>query len=682
MNFIYELIPGNIIEAIGWAIFHSLWQGALISIVLGIAILIIDSKSAKFRYALSITSLLLLCAASTITFINVYHPQTSVTSVEVIKSNTYTQAETNYFILSTDSPNVLSSMIKEIQKYFSGYLPIIVTLWFAGLLIFSLRFLGGVIYVQRLKTRGIYSLDRNYEKYINSLLERVGIKRLVNVYESALIKVPAAIGYLKPVILFPLGMISGLPQNQVEAIIAHEIAHIKRYDFLVNFLQTLVETIFFYHPSVWWISKISRIERENCCDDIAVELCGDSLTYSKALINIQQMRGHETSFVLAAIGNKNQLFRRIKRMNEKNKTMITYGIKFAAFAVLIFIIAIVSLYSPKSTDSNFSQINKASFLNPFEPLIDDIVVNGNIFDSSDPATPDTTNLKKGKHTFRFYEDTEGDRVRYKAKLNNGKLEQLYVDGEKIPTAELNKYEDKIYNKVDEYEELMSDYRKNRKEYRELMGKYSDKIKENRKKLRDYRNEYRDWNNDYSHEDLSELRESMRELQHELRDNFVNLSFEVPPIVVPEIDVNIPDIHIPPIVMPDIDIDVPDVHVPPIYIDSEDFSAWQDEFKEGMKEFSHSMKNFNFNMDEFKGNMNRFGREMKRFGSFMKDVKEELIDDGIINSGDDIDNFKLSEKEMSVNGKTISPELHKKYLNMYEEHTGKKLEGDKKIVINE
>ena len=699
MNFIYELIPFNVIEAIGWTIFHSLWQGALISIVLGLAILVTDNKSAKFRYALSVTALLFLIVSCAITFAKVYNPDSSATlsTAASILQNSNDSIIINDFVLTSDTGGILSQIISTTRHYFSNYLPLIVTFWFAGLMIFALRFIGGVVYVQRLKTRGVNPVDESFKRRIAFLSNKIKLKRTIEVLESAFVKVPVAIGYLKPVVLLPLGMISGLTQNHVEAIIAHEIAHIKRYDFLVNLIQTFAETLFFYHPSVWWMSAIIRIERENCCDDIAVDICGDSLTYSKALVSIQQMKEHESSFALAITGNENQLLRRIKRMNAKNKTRITYGIKFAAFAVLILIIASVSLYSTKSYASIPTPVNEASFVNPFTPLFNETTFNNNENDIVDIAAPDTTRLKKGKHTFRFYEKENGNKVRYKAKLNDGKLDELYIDGERVPTKDLDKYESKVNRKVDDYEELMSDYRKNKTEYKETMKEYSEKMRDYRKKLRNYRNDYGDWHDgDYYSGDLHELREALRELRHELRDNLVVSPIVVPRVHIPEIDVDVPDVVVPPIHIPEIDIDVPDVdvHIPPIHVPSVhiaphhfDFGNF-DEFKGNMEDFRINMRDFDLNMDEFNDNMKdfgknmkKFGAEMKKFGRFMRDAKDEMIDDGLIESGDDIDNFTLSEDEMIVNGKTVPPELRKKYLDMYEEHTGKRLEGDHKIRIN-
>ena len=113
----------------------------------------------------------------------------------------------------------------------------------------------------------------------------------VRLLESTLVDVPTVIGWIKPVILLPASALSGLKPHQLEAILAHELAHIRRHDYLVNLLQTLVETLLFYHPAVWWLSRRIRAERENCCDDLAVSLCGDPYTYAQALADLEELRG-------------------------------------------------------------------------------------------------------------------------------------------------------------------------------------------------------------------------------------------------------------------------------------------------------------------------------------------------------------------------------------------------------
>lgn len=687
MNFIYELIPQNIIDAIGWTIFHSLWQGVIISFVLAAVLLLSNHRSANFRYKLSVSALALLVFSAIVTFTKVYQPGNE--SVSLTASNLITiidDTSAKEIAAKIQSSDSLKNFVSQFENYFSNNIPLIVTMWLAGILFFIFKFIGGLIYVERLKTRRIYELPADWLDKFAVLKNKAAVKSGVKIFESALTKMPAAIGYIKPVILLPLGMISGLPQSQVEAIIVHELAHIKRYDFLVNILQTLAETIMFYHPAIWWISSVIRSERENCCDDITVELCGSTITYSKALFNIQQINSGNSNLALAAVGNESQLFRRIKRMNSNSKKRLSYGIKFAALFLLILVIAAAAVYSPSSFASKNKNVSEASFLNPFTFLNSE---SGDDNANSKSIVQDTTSLRKGRRTIKFYESEGENRKKYKAKLNNGKIELLYIDGEKIPDNEVSKYENKVQQKVDEYDTLLKDYRSKKEEYRELAEKYSEELKNYREKLREYKNERNklnrdndfDFDFDYNAPDLSELRELMIELREDLSDEFVNGSLHIPPVNVHIPEINIPEIDIP-------NIDIPEINIPPIPPANFD-DDWHEEFEENMEKFSDEMREHNLNMREFnKGmkkfgeNMKEFGEEMRKFGDFIHEMRDELISEGVIESGDDIDDLLISENKMTVNGKELSKEQHKKYLDMYEKHTGKKLEGKQRIKIDD
>jgi beta-lactamase regulating signal transducer with metallopeptidase domain len=130
---------------------------------------------------------------------------------------------------------------------------------------------------------------------------RMGLSSRVRVLSSALVRVPCAVGALHPVILVPVGVLAGLSPNQLEAILAHELAHIRRHDYLANLLQTCVETVLFYHPAVWWVSGRVRAEREHCCDDAAVRVCGDAVSYARALATLEAFRG-ASGLAMAASG--------------------------------------------------------------------------------------------------------------------------------------------------------------------------------------------------------------------------------------------------------------------------------------------------------------------------------------------------------------------------------------------
>src|SRR5262249_61512628 len=150
--------------------------------------------------------------------------------------------------------------------------------------------------------RGVAPAPAAVNALLARLRSRLRVARPVLLLQSAAVAVPTALGTLQPVILLPFSALTGLTTEALEAILAHELAHIRRRDYLVNLLQTAVETLLFYHPAVWWISRRLRIERENCCDDLAVEVTGNARAYARALVGLEQIRSARPAFAVAANG--------------------------------------------------------------------------------------------------------------------------------------------------------------------------------------------------------------------------------------------------------------------------------------------------------------------------------------------------------------------------------------------
>ncbi len=196
------------------------------------------------------------------------------------------------------------------------WLPWCATLWAVGVAVLSLRLLAGWTQVQQLRRRGTPPADGHWQARLEMLARRVGVRRTVRLLESALTEVPAVVGWLRPVVLVPVGVLTGLSAEQVEMILTHELAHIWRQDYLVNLGLTLFETFGFYHPAVWWIARCVRAEREHACDDLAVSACGgDRFGYVRALATLEEMRGPAGQFALAASGGgRGLLLARVRRL--------------------------------------------------------------------------------------------------------------------------------------------------------------------------------------------------------------------------------------------------------------------------------------------------------------------------------------------------------------------------------
>jgi beta-lactamase regulating signal transducer with metallopeptidase domain len=693
MNFLYEFIPKQLLDAIGWTIFHSMWQAIIAAILVGSILITCNRKSARLRYNLTLTVMFILFAASVITFYKVYNsiePETKylTTDSTLLNSDAITS-------LPATSPKSEIEILNNIQSLFNSNISFIVSIWFIGIIIFSFRIIGGLVYVQRLRKFGIKTPDEQWSVILKNISRKIDLKRVVNIFESSLVKIPVAIGYFKPVILFPLGILSGLPQNQIEAIIAHELAHIKRNDFIINLIQTFIETLFFYHPAIWWISSVINGERENCCDDIAIDYCLDSIVYSNALFNIQETCTRERNVVLAALGQRNNLYRRIIRMNSTNSS-VSYGIKFAAFAILFLISTTLSVFSVSSAKDKPKDIIEASFINPFtfENEKTSFVSSVNLISN----TADTNSIKKGSKTLKFYGDDKSKDTKYKAKLEDGKLVELHINGEKTPDNELHKYDALVAENAKEYDELMAEYHDKAKKYREEM-------KELHKKIDKFGNNDRN-NFNYNFPDKHSLaypnfpfdstnwEEMAENLQKGIQEGFLKHPIVIPPIHIPQIN-------------------IPPINIPEMNFNWDCDSTFNNEaFKEGMKKWKHNfkinMKNFNLNMDDFKvdmikmkadlmqsglnnetfkhgmtllgKNMGKLKNHLRELKSFNIELRDELENDNLLKDDDSIDNLTISKDEMIVDGKKVSPELHEKYLTLYKKHFGKELKGDEAFRI--
>lgn len=306
------LFAGEFFGALGWALFHFLWQGALVAVVLAALLLALARKPPAMRYAVACGALLLMLALPVATAWSLARrgvPQTMPGGITSSPSSATTALSPGTAIATRHAdllfPDSLETRLEALR-------PWALLAWFAGVLLFSLRFLGGFRTANRMTRRGARSAAEEWQQRLAQLAARLSVTRPVRLLESALVKVPTAIGALRPAILIPASVFTGLPARGIEALLAHELAHVRRHDYLVNLLQTLVETLLFYHPAVWWVSSRVRVEREECCDDLAVAATGDARSYARALVRLEEMRGAAPTLAVAAVGGN--LWKRIVRL--------------------------------------------------------------------------------------------------------------------------------------------------------------------------------------------------------------------------------------------------------------------------------------------------------------------------------------------------------------------------------
>ncbi|MFK7817248.1 MAG: M56 family metallopeptidase, partial [Planctomycetaceae bacterium] len=207
--------------------------------------------------------------------------------------------------------------------------------WGVGVVFCSLRPVMGWLTLRRLKRVGVSPVSSELVSTLGRVSKRIGVTRYVRILESTLAQVPLVVGYLRPVILLPASLVTNLPTEQLESILAHELAHIRRHDFIVNLLQVIVETLFFYHPAVWWLSHRIRIEREHCCDDLVVRTMNNRAEYGRALIAVEELRGRHTSLALGA--DDGSLIARIRRLagQPKQRNGLSAASGLSVLAVLL-----------------------------------------------------------------------------------------------------------------------------------------------------------------------------------------------------------------------------------------------------------------------------------------------------------------------------------------------------------
>jgi beta-lactamase regulating signal transducer with metallopeptidase domain len=470
MSTLGQVLSGEVISAIGWTLIGIIWQASLVAIALAIFLKLFRGQSARIKYYASLLSLGVIVAISVYNFTESYSTPTqkdvseNLTQMHQININDFIDQ-----LKTSDEPiTQLKVKLKDFAKQLDKYLLYIVNIWAIGIFVFMLKFLASYTYIKRLKQTKISNINEKWIQKFNEIEKRLSVSKKLKYLESGVVKVPMVLGYLKPVILIPAGMITGIPENQIEAIIAHELAHIKRNDYLVNILQTIVEIVFFFHPGVWYISGVIRTERENCCDDIALTVCDGNLTYAKALLSVQELYPGKVYGTVAFSGQKKQLLNRIKRMIMKTEIKSNLSDKIIATIIVSvgIIFATVSL-NLKAEPSEASPILDNKVINSPAYIFTEQVTPQKLADIKKVVTKDTMKLKhRGERididnnmVIKTFIDRDGKNKEMKFTLKNGSVSELFVDGKKIPSKDYPTYQPEIDKTITDLRDAKEDIRK-------------------------------------------------------------------------------------------------------------------------------------------------------------------------------------------------------------------------------
>jgi beta-lactamase regulating signal transducer with metallopeptidase domain len=283
-----------------WALLHFLWQGTALAALAAVVMACFRRASARYIAAVSVLVAMLAAPVATFFYYRDASPAAAGTMVTPAPAVMH---------LADGKAAPSASFVP--QRRASDLFPWIVQAWLIGVAFFSLRSAGGFLVLERMRRRQSLPVSGRLRDLCLDLQVRLGVTRAIRYCQCAWLEAPAVIGWLRPVVFLPLTALTGLSERQLQAVIAHELAHIKRLDSLVNGFQVVVETLLFYHPAVWWMNQRIRTERENCCDDTAIALCGSAVEYARALTLMEEWR---VAPALAMAANRGPLSARITRL--------------------------------------------------------------------------------------------------------------------------------------------------------------------------------------------------------------------------------------------------------------------------------------------------------------------------------------------------------------------------------
>lgn len=645
MNIVSHLISENLIYAFGWTIIHSIWQGAAVAFGFALLMFFMRRYRSRTRYIIGVMTLMLILAMSMVTFVSIYHPGT----------------QGNMKADQSDRSKVALSGVVEVENlanpgnqsffkdYFNQHLPLLVTIWFLGVLFLVLRFAGGFLYNQRIKIHRTRPLSAFWQNRLKKLCLQANIRKSVRLVESALAKVPIVIGHFKPVILLPLGLVTGLPQEQVEALLAHELAHISRKDYLVNILQSFVDILFFYHPGVRWISSHIRSEREHCCDDIAVSVSGDSVSFAQALTNIQGYGLKNANPAMAATGKTPGhygLLNRIKRLASPGKNKIgsefTEGFIGASILGLCILALVVSANAAAALNmdiikTTISTVSSKASSQDFTLKMDATLEIGGKFKSERDIHIDCrlidvkTNkavwqlkkdkIKKGKGFFSFKDKVFLKKGKYKWHVPKNCIDLYARLSGKSPKANDAIISHMIFDFEDEKE--MQD---------ELTVEHEETIED-----------------ELTVEDEEEVEIALEKHEEELERRKQELKRHEGELKRHKKEMEIV------------------------------LKKREKEMKKEMQKMESEMRKVNKELQKVENELQKTGKKLKKEESFLNTLKKELFSDKLIDDEEEFE-FKLTAKQLIINGKTQPRAVSEKYKKLYESHKGRKLKSSDKFHI--
>ena len=401
--------PQNLIDVLGWTVFHAIWQGAIIGLVFYILLTTQSFKSAKARFNAAWITLFIQLLTSICTFCYIWN--TFANRLDPV-INQESGIQNHFYLSGNETIPIQTSFLEKILNLPNQYIDWISWIWLIGVSLMSLRLLGGFSYLFWLNKVSHSPLPIEMNLFLEQKRKEAGLKRIIGKLSSH-IQSPMVFGHFKPILLFPVALLSKLTPEQVEAVIIHELAHVKRNDYILNIFQIFIEIIFYFHPVTWWLTSIIKREREHICDDEAAgKELNQKLSYAKALLIIQENDAISSISSLAFAKKPSEMYLRIKRILEPSKNV--NFMEKTTLGILVLGLAVGMFWQQKPVYANKSE---------FKTIL----------------TVKTDSLPKG--TIQLNLNKNGET--WDINLKDGKIVSLKKDGKTIPENDFPKYESEV-----------------------------------------------------------------------------------------------------------------------------------------------------------------------------------------------------------------------------------------------
>jgi beta-lactamase regulating signal transducer with metallopeptidase domain len=363
--------------ALGWTLLHFCWQGTVVAAIFALADMITLRSSSRVRYAIALGALGLMPLAVLTTFANEMKTLAQAGTGEAFRQTTQTPISSALQLsLTGQSSRELAPMVRNPEVWLTSHtqsllpwqsiLPWIDAIWMLGILLFAVRAAGGWWQLEQLRRTARGVVPAHVMESLFRVRDRLNVGRRIMLRVSDRVISPMVMGVWQATVILPGSAILHLSTEELEAVLAHELGHVRRWDYACNLMQTGLETLLFFHPAVWWLSRIVRDRREVCCDEIAVRSCSNPVVYAQTLLRLEEQKTRGLELAVAFKGSSGSLLGRVEKVLGEDRPMefrMTSGVRLLVVGTVLALL----LFGPKLTGAVASSQPKLIHLETSTP---------------------------------------------------------------------------------------------------------------------------------------------------------------------------------------------------------------------------------------------------------------------------------------------------------------------------